>query len=213
MRSLSPQLITLVLLFAALWPRSALSEQVLSIDHVMFPVYNNTALLTQIEPLWQAWEQGRVERREPNNLFSGIYYHSRDWYVEYLSNVPSQPYWSNAVYVVVPKQYWDFYATPAWRSEHFLIPEFGSGFQLVSPDYPYLNSRINSEETYRGFTLLISPALAKALKNVAGQRWQLPANVQVDQRLKHRHDMGVINEHKKLIAPLLQANPVLRDYL
>jgi hypothetical protein len=61
---------------------------------------------------------------------------------------------------VVPKQYWGFYKSPALVTEHFLIPQFGSGFQIVSPQFPHLD----------GFTLLISKALEESLLNIGGQK-------------------------------------------
>jgi len=94
------------------------------------------------------------------------------------------------------------------------VPWFGSGFQLVSPDYPYLNKNIAGDEDRDGLTILISPALEKELLSIGGQKWALPANgkVKVHDGLAHLHDIVVIDSNEKLIAPLLEANPVLRDF-
>jgi hypothetical protein len=186
----------------------------LQIDHVMFPVYFNNAFLEIIEGEWQAQKSGRVYSQPQNPVFKGTYFESRSFYVEYLSTVKSEPYWSNAVYVVVPRGYWSYYETPALVDEYFLLPSFGCGYTLVSPEYQYLNSNLAKEQTYDGFTLLISKALEQELLQVAGQPWVLPSSgkVRVHEDLVHVYDMAVINEKSKMVAPLFQPNPTLREF-
>jgi hypothetical protein len=186
----------------------------LVVDHVMFPVYFNNDFLAVVEAVWREQNSGRVYSEPQNPDFKGTYFESKSFYVEYLSTVQSEPYWSNAVYVVVPKVYWAHYQSPALVSEHFLVPAFGCGYTLVGPDYPQLNSTLAAAQTYDGFTLLISKALEQQLLKIAGQSWELPhsGKIRVHEELFHVHDIVVINEHDKLVAPLLQANPVLRDF-
>lgn len=185
------------------------------VDHVMFPVYLNNGFLEVVEAEWHAQSLGKVYSQPQNSMFKGTYFESKSFYVEYLSTVKSEPYWSNAVYVVVPKKYWSYYKNPALSVEHFLVPTFGCGYTLVSPEFPHLNSVLAKGQTYDGFTLLISKALEQELLRVAGQSWVLPhsGKVRVHEKLVHVHDIAVINEKSKLVAPLLQPNPILREYL
>lgn len=187
----------------------------LLIDHVMFPVYMNNPFLEVVEKIWRGRESGRVSAEPQNAAFKGLYFLSKSFYVEYLSNVKDQPYWANSVYVVVPKEHWGYYKAPALAGEHFLVPRFGCGFTLVSPDYPHLNSRIAGDESYDGLTLLISESLKEELISIAGLRWRLPVSgkIRVQEGLFHSHDMAVIDEGSKLVAPLLQPNPFLREFL
>jgi hypothetical protein len=185
------------------------------IDHVMFPVYFNNPFLEAVEAEWRAQNLGKVYSQPQNPVFKGVYFESKSFYVEYLSTVKSEPYWSNAVYVVVPKKYWSHYKNPALSTEHFLVPTFGCGYTLVSPEFPYLNSVLAKGQTYDGFTLLISKALEQELLRMAGQSWVLPPSgrVRVHEKLVHVHDISVINDKFKLVAPLLQPNPILREFL
>ncbi len=186
----------------------------LEIDHVMMPVYFNNALLEHVEQTWKDKQSGKVFTQPQNDFFKGVYLQSKSFYVEYLSTVDTQPYWSSAVFFVVPEKYWDHYENPAIRNDYFLVPYFGSGYQLVSPDFPHLN-RINAaQESYDGLQILISAALEKEILTIGGQQWTLPANgkLTVHEGLAHRHDIVVIDEHSKLVAPILEANPILRDF-
>jgi hypothetical protein len=190
------------------------SPMELQLDHVMFPVYFNNSFLNIVEQVWKGQSSGRVVQMPQYPAFKHVLHFSKSFYVEYLSTVQSEPYWSNAVYVVVPKQYWSFYKSPALVTEHFLIPEFGSGFQIVSPQFPHLNSVEAKGESYDGFTLLISKALEESLLNIGGQKWVLPSNgkIRVHEKLHHVHEIAVINEKSKIVAPILQPNPVLREF-
>jgi hypothetical protein len=186
----------------------------LQIDHVMFTVYFNNPFLNLVEQIWKNQAAGRVVQMPQYPVFKHVLHFSKSFYVEYLSTVQSEPYWSNAVYVVVPKQYWGFYKSPALVTEHFLIPQFGAGFQLVSPQFPHLNALQAKGESYDGFTLLISKALEESLLGIGGQKWVLPSNgkIRVHEKLHHAHEIAVINEKSKIVAPLLQSNPVLREF-
>ena len=181
----------------------------------MFPIYLNNPFLDIVEKIWTEQRSGKVFNQPQNAAFKGVYLQSKSFYVEYLSNVKDQPYWSNAVYVVVPQKHWGYYDKPALLDEHFLLPKFGCGYTLVSPDFPYLNSLSAREQHYDGLTLLISEALKLELLSIAGLQWRLPdsGKVRVHKNLIHVHDMAVVNEKSQLVAPLLQPNPLLREYL
>jgi hypothetical protein len=191
------------------------STMELVVDHVMFPIYFNNPFLGLVEEIWRDRKVGRVFSQPQNPSFKGLYLRSKSFYLEYASNTKNEPYWSNAVYVVVPKKYWNFYEEPVLRTEHFLLPKFGGGYSIVSPEYPHLNSSAAQNETYDGLTLLISKALEDELLQVAGQKWTLPRSgkVRVHDGLKHLTDIAVIDEQSKLVAPLLEANPLLREFL
>lgn len=184
----------------------------LHIDHIMFPVYFNNAFLDIVEQTWKGKATGRVFSQPQNAVFKAVYLQGKSFYVEHLSTVESEPYWSNTLYIVVPKEFWSYYATPALRSEHFLIPRFGSGYSLVSPEFPHLHSSL-PKQSYDGFSILISSALEAEVKTLAGKAWSLPPNVQVHSGLHHAHDMVVVDGESKVVAPLYQANPLLREYL
>ena len=186
----------------------------LKIDHVMFPVYANNAFLDTVEADWKERKTGKVFTQPQNDFFKAVYLRSKSFYVEYLSNVETQPYWSNTVFIVVPTEYWAAYENPVMKSEYFLIPSFGSGYQLVSPDYPHLNEKNAGDEDYDGMTILISTSLAQELLTIGGENWTLPKNgkVQVHEGLVHFHDIVVIDEQSKLVAQIYEANPILRDF-
>ncbi len=187
----------------------------LVVDHVMFPLYFNNQFLDIAVESWKELNVGKVVAGKQNSAYKGVYLHSKSFYVEHISNVKEQPYWSNAIYFVVPKKYWGFYQQPALVSEYFLVPEFGCGYQLVSPEFPHLNSNVSADVDYDGLKILISQTLETEITNIAGKSWALPSNgkIRVHKGLKHVHDIVVINEKNKTIAPLLQPNPILRDYL
>lgn len=187
----------------------------LVIDHVMFPVYLNNPFLKVVKKSWEKHKVGKVDIGPQNASYKGVFFASKSFYVEHLSNVKSEPYWSNAVYLAVPKKYWSYYKSPALVTKNFLVPYFGCGYQLINPDYKYINSKVSKGVAYDGFTLLISEALRKEIVNVAGQKWSLPSNgkVRVHEKLIRVNEMAVINEKSELIAPLYQSNPILREFL
>lgn len=183
----------------------------LIVDHVMFPIYLGDQLLDEVEWTWRDRGYDKVFRQAKRKEFLPLYCQSENFYVECLSNRSTYSYWSNAVFVVVPKELWSYYKKPAHVSEHFLIPYFGSGYQLVSPDYPHLNSKLDHSPKER-FTLLVSPDLYRVLANIAGKDWDLPDHVKPHDDLKHMHDMAVLDAGDRLVAPLYQANPALKGY-
>lgn len=186
----------------------------LIVDHVMIPVYFNNTLLDFVEHNWTHRELGKVFTEPQGDNFKGLYLKSKSFYVEYLSTVETEPYWSSAIYLVVPNEFWDAYKEPAIRTDHFLIPSFGSGYQLVSPSFPHLNTIVSKTESHDGLTILISKALEQEILNIAGKQWVLPKNgkIRVHKGLHHLHDIAVIDKDNKIIAPLFEANPVLREF-
>lgn len=186
----------------------------LVLDHVMIPAYFNNPLLDLVEAHWKGQKGGTVKTYPQYPAFKQVVQFTRSFYVEQLSTVKSEPYWSNAVYFVVPTEYWDHYKHPPIRSEHFLVPAFGAGFALVSPDYPHLNSKLAADEPYDGLTVFISPNLAKSITTIGGQTWTFPEKgpLKVHKDLHHFTDIVVINERNERVAPLFQPNPLLRDY-
>lgn len=184
----------------------------LQIDHVMFPVYFNNDFLSIVEKTWKKKAIGSVFSGPQNAVYKGVYLQTKSFYVEHLSTVESEPYWSNTLYVVVAKELWSYYATPDLRSEHFLVPRFGCGYSLVSPEFPHLHSSL-PEQTYDGFSILISSALASELTMLAGKSWALPPQIRVHSSLHHAHDIVVVDGDSKVVAPLFQTNPLLREYL
>ncbi len=200
-------------LFLFLQNLHAADAMEIKIDHVMFPVYANDVLLGHVESTWKEKEKGRVYSQPTNGVFKGVYFQSKDFYVEYLSTVENQPYWSSAIYLVVDKKYWKSIDNPVMVNDHFLIPYFGSGYQLISPDYPHLTSKLEPT-SYNGLKILISQNLFDEIKTLGGQNWTLPSDgsVEIHEGLHHLHDIVVIDENDKLVAPLYEANPILRDY-
>ncbi len=198
---------------------SAADARPLVIDHVSFPVYNNNAFLDAVTENWMARSLGTIHQQPQNPAFKAVSLLNPSFYVEVLSNTAQQPYWSNQVYVVVDKALWKQYEKPALVTEHFLVPAFGCGYALVNPAYPHLNTTLpRGSETGKStaqIRLLISPTLAQDLSSIAGQSWRLPDNgsVIVHPGLLHAHDMAVIDDKQKLVAPILQPNPLLREFL
>lgn len=186
----------------------------LQIDHVMFPVYHNDAFLDEVREIWKGHNKVDIVEGGEEGEYKGVYFRSKRFYVEHLSTSKGNTYWSNNVYVIVSKEHWGRIKNPAKVFEHILIPSFACGYQLVSPEFPYLNSKISQGVTYDGFTLLISAKLEKDLLNLCGLKWKWPTSlkVKVHEGLLHPYDMAVIDEGNTLIAPLYQSNFGLKEY-
>ena len=178
----------------------------LVVDHIMFPVYNNLGFLDEVEQCWKKHHTGVVMMGPPGPQYKGVYYSSKSFYVEHLSTVKGEPYWSNTIYFVVDKKHWEFYENPDMVDENWLKPRIRGGFALLSPDHPGLQSKHFSGITYDGFTILISKTLEEELREICGLTWKLPANMAIDEKLLHSFDMAVVNENDTLVAPLYQHN-------
>ena len=75
----------------------------LVLDHVMFPTYMSDDFIDLVEEIWTARKLGKVFTQKPNRSFKPVYARSRSFYVEYLSNVQAEPFWSNAIYLPRPR--------------------------------------------------------------------------------------------------------------
>lgn len=183
-----------------------LKPEQLIIDHIMFPVYNNDSFLDEIKIIWEEKGFGKVTR-EDYEQYSGVYLSTKNFYVEYLSTNKGDGWWRNKICIVLDKKYWDFYETPMLRDEHFLVPNYFSGYFIVSPDYPKLNSKDSSDIDFDGLTIYISEKLAEKLKCAAGKNWTLPSFVKIHKELVHENDIVVVeNGKEEYIAPYLQSN-------
>ena len=178
----------------------------LQIDHISFPVYNNFEFLKEVEDNWKKYANGLVEIGKDRPAFTGVFYYSKNFYVEHLSTQKDDGYWCNTVYVVVDKKYWGHYENPKFLNEHWLKPDSRSGFAIFSPATPFLNSSLKKDISYDGLKILISKTLENELTNLCGLKWKLPSYMTVHEKLLHAYDMAVINENDRLIAPLHQSN-------
>ncbi len=179
----------------------------LEVDHISFPVYNNLAFLDEVEGSWREHGSGRVQMGPQGPQYTGVFYLTKNFYVEHLSTAKNDGYWSNTIYVVVDKKHWDHYENPDSRNENWLKPRMHGGFAVFGPDsLPVQWSRQQPTIPYAGLKLMISSALEDQLKNVCGLKWELPPYLEVDERFLHPYDMAVINEDRRLIAPLHQCN-------
>lgn len=181
----------------------------LVIDHVMFPIYNNNDLLTEIEAEWKKNNNYLVTIGEQNQLFKGIYLDSKNFYIEQLSTTKGNAYWSNAIAIVLDKKYWDYVDKPDEISEHFMTPKYGCGYFIVDPNYQFTHQKINKSD-YDNFTIHVSKELAEALTNLAGMQWVLPEYIKVSDVLCQAYDI-IVTDNNKHIAPLFQANTPLLD--
>lgn len=194
-------------------PAESADGMELLLDHVMFVTYHNNTLLEEVHESWKKHQTGKTHIAPQQTDYRGVYYQSKSFYVEQLSTISGEYYWSNCVYVVLPQKYWGFYDKPAMVTRDMLIPSYGCGYQIVSPDFPTLNAKISKDVTYDGFTILVSPTLEASLKTMAGQKWKLPAGkIKVHEKLLHPYDIAVVNEKNKLIGPLFQSNFALKEY-
>jgi len=185
---------------------SSISEELI-VDHVMYPVYNNDAFLDEMMEIWKAKKVGKV-KRDDYDAYSGVFFETKSMYVEYLSTNKGDGWWRNRICIVLDKKYWDYYKEQFMRDEFFLTPEITSGFFLVSPEYNSLNSKINSQIEYDGFTIYISDVLKEKLENICGMKWILPEFIKTNSNLVHETDIIVVDEKGNYIAPYLQSNTI-----
>lgn len=182
-----------------------IKSKVLIVDHIMFPVYNNDAFLDEIKEIWTEKKVGEIERAD-YDAYSAVFFKTRNFYVEYLSTNKGDGWWVNRICVEVDTTYWDYYKNPFSKDGNFLIPEIDSGFFLVSPHYDSVNSKINTDINYSGFTIYISEILKDKLINVCGLKWELPDYIRTNKNLIYERDIVVVDEDGEYIAPYLQCN-------
>jgi hypothetical protein len=180
----------------------------LKIDHIMFPVYNNNNFLEHVYKTWIKVNK-QCNIGEQNSMYKGVYYPTNNFYVEHLSTTQGEKYWSNSIYVILKTKYWSYFINPDSISEYFLIPKFGCGYHIISPNYPHLNrlSKSNDEQ----LKVHISKALMVEIENLCGFKWEVPNFIRVNDKLLHNYDIAVINSDDRLIAPLFQSNFALEN--
>jgi hypothetical protein len=106
-------------------------KKVLEIDHVMFPIYNNNNFLNEVANEYKKNKKYMylIGKQQPS--YKGIYLHSKNFYIEHLSTVKGEYYWSNSLAILLDKKYWSYYKKPDSISEHFMTPKFGCGYFLL----------------------------------------------------------------------------------
>jgi|AntAceMinimDraft_17_1070374.scaffolds.fasta_scaffold07273_3 hypothetical protein len=179
----------------------------LVVDHIMFPVYNNDAFLDEVKEIWETKGVGEI-KRDDYEAYSGVFFKTKKFYVEYLSTNKGDGWWRNRICVVVDKQHWDYYKEPFLKDEFFLTPEITSGFFLVSPEYNSTNTKINKDIDYKGFTIYISEALKEKLENICDLKWKLPDYIKTNKNLIHETDIVVVDGKGEYVAPFLQCNTI-----
>lgn len=185
----------------------------LIIDHVMFPVYHNLTFLQDVKKYWDKLKGGSLYSKKMSDR---IFILRKHFYIEHISvsnKLPhSEQYWSNSICVEMDTKYWKYYKNPLIKDDNFLTPYAGCGYFLINPNSIY--SHKNNKQTLSnidGSTILISKKLKKTLKNLCGNKWNIPNFIKTDVHLLHNYDIVVIDKNKKLIAPYLQSNFPLLD--
>lgn len=179
----------------------------LIIDHVMFPVYDNNKFLKKVYKEWKKNKKYDISIGKQNDRFRGIYLFSTNFYIEHLSTTINNPYWNNALCIVVDKKYWKYYKHPDEISDDYLIPKYGCGYFLIDPQskfrYKHGNKNIGSQ--YDNFTILISKKLEISIKKICGLDLQLPKYIKTCNNFTQHYDIAVIDNNIR-IAPLFQSN-------
>jgi len=179
-------------------------ENILKIDHVMFPVYNNNNFLEEVANEYKKNDKYVYNIGNQEKLYKGIYLYGKSFYVEHLSTIKGETYWSNSLAIILDKKYWSYYKNPDMIDDNFMIPKFGCGYFFVNPNYPYTNDKKNKSD-YDNFIIYISNELEYELKNIGGISWTLPKYIKVDNNLKHKYDI-VVKDDDVIIGSLFQSN-------
>ena len=101
----------------------------------MFPVYNNDPFLDEMKEIWEAKKVGKIDRqidRDDYEAYSGVFFNTKSFYVEYLSTNQGDGLWRNRICIVLDKKYWDYYEEPFIRDDFFLTPENGKPYLMVT---------------------------------------------------------------------------------
>ena len=130
-------------------------NNILEIDHIMFPVYNNNDFLDEVALEYNKNKNYVYDIGEQTSMYKGIYLYSKNFYIEHLSTIKGQYYWSNSLAILLDKKYWSYYKNPDLIDENFMTPKFGCGYFFVNPKYKHINKNI-SKSTYDNFTIYIS---------------------------------------------------------
>jgi len=170
----------------------------------MFPIYNNNEFLKEVATEYKKNKNYDYKLGKQNPTYKGIYLLGKSFYIEHLSTVKGQYYWTNSLAIILDKKYWSFYKKPDSMSEHFLIPKFGCGYFLVNPDYPATNDKIN-KTNYDNFAIYISEELKQKIKTIGGLKWKLPKYIKTSKALKQLYDI-IVMDNNIMIGPLFQSN-------
>lgn len=179
-------------------------KKILDVDHVMFPVYNNNNFLDEVANEYKKNKKYiySIGKQEPS--YKGIYLYSKNFYIEHLSTIKGEYYWSNSIAIILDKKYWSYYKNPVILDDNFMRPTFGSGYFFVNPEYKFTNKK-NLKSNYDNFTIYISKNLKKELTNIAGLKWKLPKYIKTNDKLCQQYDI-IIKDRDVVIGPLFQTN-------
>jgi len=180
------------------------NNRVLDIDHVMFPIYNNNKFLNEVASEYSKNKEYKYSIGPQEHSYKGIYLYSKNFYVEHLSTVKSEYYWSNSLAIILDKKYWSYYKNPVIINDNFMTPKFGCGYFFVNPEYKFTNKK-KLKSSYDNFTIYISKKLKKELTKIAGLKWLLPYYLKSNSKLCQPYDI-IVKDNNKIIGPLFQTN-------
>ena len=103
-------------------------KKILDVDHVMFPVYNNNKFLEEVANEYKTNEKYIYSIGKQQQSYKGIYLYSKNFYIEHLSTIKGEYYWSNSIAIILDKKYWSYYKNPVILDDNFMRPTFGSGY-------------------------------------------------------------------------------------
>lgn len=176
----------------------------IEVDHVMFPVYNNNKFLEEVANEYKTNEKYIYSIGKQQPSYKGIYLYSKNFYVEHLSTVKGEYYWTNSLAIILDKKYWAYYKNPVILNNDFMTPKFGCGYFFVNPEYNFTNKKITKSK-YDNFTIYISKNLKNSLTNIAGLKWKLPNYIKTHNKLCQPYDI-IVKDKNTIIGPLFQTN-------
>lgn len=184
-----------------------MTHNILSVDHVMFPVYHNPDFLNFTKKYWKIFSNNITSQN--HNTFFGVYLFGKDFYVEHLSvnkKLPApQQYWSNSLCIALDTKYWHRFKKPFFKSEQYLTPYVGCGYFLINPKYQH------KKKSSVKLKILISKSLKKEIEMLT--KMKLPSYIKTHKLLLHNYDIVVTSNKNKLVAPLLQSNfPLVSEF-
>ena len=179
-------------------------NKILDIDHVMFPVYNNNDFLKEVANEYNKNKKYVYSIGKQTPGYKGIYLYSKNFYIEHLSTIKGEYYWTNSLAIILDKKYWSYYKNPAIINDNFMTPKFGCGYFFVNPEFNSTNKKI-SKSDYDNFTIYISKNLKNKLSNIAGLKWKLPNYIKSNDKLCQPYDI-IVKDKDVIIGPLFQTN-------
>ena len=176
----------------------------LTIDHVMFPIYDNNNFIATVNKYWKKFNS------KVKNQHDRIFLNTKNFYVEYISVSkklsPLDCFWSNAICIELDDHYWNMVKNPLIKTDYFITPYAGCGYFFVNSKYKYINRNINKNKNNNNGFIFISKKLWDELEYLFDIEWRLPNYIIIDKNLLHNYDMFVLDENYKLMAPYLQSN-------